>query len=296
MAMLRFAFVRGRGRGVRGGQRIATRIAAMTQLFEDVWAICAHHGMCIFFGACPLVRRSSSDSLKWQSPFALVRVATPFPEPRVHAQVLLVPRDGSAASAAVVIRCVADVLRLWREAQPTPVAVGAAMHCGTVSFEADWLWDVTTSSTMRILPGGGAALALGQMCTRVGAGVALASSAVLDGARDVIAPAGLSAMDLGAAETLLSLASGGLAKGLHMSLAQGQGQGTGALPPACCRPGPRYRGAYQCLGCACRRCAVLAAGAAGGAADGPRRLCGTRQHRSAQGQRSARHAVGRRAR
>jgi hypothetical protein len=102
--------------------------------------------------------------------------------------------------------CLADILQLWHRTEPVPITVGAAVHIGHIRFESDSLWDVAQSSAMRVLPGGAGPLKLKAMCTRVGAGAALASVEIMAGASQAVAQAGLAASDVGGGEVQLRLA------------------------------------------------------------------------------------------
>ena len=97
VAMLRFAPVR--GRRPRGTGGVAAHAKALTRLFEDAWAICARHGMCVFVGAAAAVRATALGTRLLEcSPLhaALVR--------RMRSLVAAAPRDGAARSAALAAK------------------------------------------------------------------------------------------------------------------------------------------------------------------------------------------------
>ena len=137
---------------------------------------------------------------------------------------LLVPRDISDASTAATLRCLAAVLRLWRDAPATPVHVCAALHRGVVTFEADWLWDVANASTMRVLTAGSAALEVAQVCGRAAAGTARASAEGLRGAWDAAEAAGFACSETSGGEVLLRLAGSSLPEVLLRPMASGAPQ------------------------------------------------------------------------
>ena len=101
----------------------ALQLALLTNVVSlQVWSICASYGMAVLVGVAPAV--------------------------------VIMPRSSAANND--VYACCAAALRAAAHAAAGVVRVAAAVHRGVVRLEADWLWEASASSTIRILPTGAA--------------------------------------------------------------------------------------------------------------------------------------------
>ena len=143
MAMLRFEFVRGRGRAARGDKGVAARIAVMTKLFEEAWAICARHNMCIFFGACPLVRHSARSPPLSAASLLCTALSPPMPTqtpPPIKTHTQHPPRVSKNTHAPACVRrcswCRAKAPPLRRP--PSSPASRTSCACGATRSPRPW--------------------------------------------------------------------------------------------------------------------------------------------------------------
>jgi hypothetical protein len=101
----------------------------------------------------------------------------------LRAQIIILPRPAVGdAAGGDVYECAAAALRAVAVAgAPDGARVAAAVHRGTARLEADWLWDASEASTIRILPAGPGVDALRELGARAAAGAVRVSATAARG-------------------------------------------------------------------------------------------------------------------